>query len=74
MGTNERNTMRIRELEEELSDEKIAEHFHNYEEDRLESIENARLARNQMVKSLVIIAALIVCIVLSFMYFWSIVT
>jgi len=73
MGTKSENTERIRELEEELSDEKIAEIFRIDDEEDHEVTELARYRRRAAARDLIVVAVLAVGIGLAFWYLMTIV-
>lgn len=73
MGIKEENSRKIKELEEELSDEKLSELFVDLENEKLRSVEQARIALSDTIKGLIIIIALVVCIVILGFYLFTIV-
>jgi len=68
MGSKAENTRRVQELEEELSEEKLAELFNNFEEGGIDSVEQDRLESAEIKRSQVLVVVLAVCIVVSFIY------
>jgi len=73
MGTKAENSRRIRELEEELSDERIAELFHLDDPEIHVMAEQARRKKRETTSYIIIAAALVVSIVLAGYYLVSIV-
>jgi len=64
--------MRIRELEEELSDEKIAEVFRIDDEKDDEISDLALYRRKAAARDLIVVAVLAVSIILALWYLWTI--
>ena len=68
MGRKAENTMRIKELEEELSEERIAEHF-RLGEQITESAEYTRLARRTVTRSIIIALIFVIVLIATLQYY-----
>jgi len=69
MGTTAENSRKIRELEEELSDEKLSEHFPNEGEDIAAASRYARDRRRFTARTLIVILVIVLAIVVLLMFF-----
>ena len=69
MGTTAENSRKIRELEEELSDERLSEHFPNEGEDVAAASRLVRDRRRFTARTLILILLIVLAVVVLLMYF-----
>ena len=69
MGIKAENSRKIRELEEEFSDEVIAELFHIEDEGIIQAADRARHSKRLATRNLIVIVAIVVGIVIALQFF-----
>ena len=68
MGTKAENSRKIKELEEELSDEKIAELFRIDDAEISDKADRARADKRAVTRDTIITLVLVVCVVAASLY------